>query len=265
MTGAHRPRRRFGQHFLHDPGTIARIVAAIAPRRHQLVIEIGPGEGALTEPLLALLDELHAIEIDRDLVAGLAQRFPAATGLCLHAADALDFDLGTVASATRPARLVGNLPYNISTPLIFHLLDQVTLVQDMTFMLQLEVAQRLTAVPDTRAYGRLSVMTQYHADVALLLRVAPGAFRPAPRVYSAVVRLQPRPPATPARDPALFRALVTRAFGQRRKTLRNALGRVLDPGVMVGLGIDPQRRAETLRVVDFVHLANCLSAMQTGA
>lgn len=253
MTG-HRPRKRFGQHFLRNSRYVERIVEAIDPAAGDLVVEIGPGEGALTWPLLERLDELHAIEFDRDLLAHLAARNPG--GLVLHEADALQFDFGTLCSGDRPLRVAGNLPYNISTPLLFHLLEYSSGIRDMHFMLQKEVVDRIVAGPGNKIYGRLGVMTQYHCEATALFNVPPSAFHPPPRVDSAVVRLRPRPFPVSAGNLATLTGVVRDAFGQRRKTLRNALARWLDAEAIAEAGVDPGARAETLDVEQFVALAN---------
>ncbi|WP_303904917.1 16S rRNA (adenine(1518)-N(6)/adenine(1519)-N(6))-dimethyltransferase RsmA [Thiohalomonas denitrificans] len=249
----HRPRKRFGQNFLRDPGVIDRIVHAVDPRPGQQLVEIGPGLGALTGPLLQAAGEMHAVELDRDLVPKLAERF--GDRLHLHSADALKFDFGQLAGEGR-LRVVGNLPYNISTPLIFHLLAQAEYVQDMHFMLQKEVVDRLAASPGGRDYGRLSVMVQQRCRVEHLFNVSPGAFHPPPKVHSAIVRLLPyETPPVPVAEPALFSRIVAKAFSQRRKTLRNTLKGELDAETIEACGIDPTRRAETLSVEEFGRLA----------
>lgn len=249
----HRPRKRFGQHFLHDRRVIARIVAAVDPRPGQPIIEIGPGLGALTGLLLERAGGLEVIEIDRDLAARLAQ---VGTGkLVVHNADVLRVDFGTLAGG-RNLRLVGNLPYNIATPLLFHLYQQAECIEDMVFMLQKEVAERLAARPGGKDYSRLSVMIQWRFAVRKLFDVGSGAFTPAPKVDSAVVHLQPRPPAIALADTGRFADVVQAAFGQRRKTLRNALKQLVTPEQFQHAGIDPGRRAETLAPVEFAHLAN---------
>ena len=256
MNQAHRPRKRFGQNFLRDASVVARIVAAIAPRSGERVVEIGPGEGAMTLPLLEAAGRLTAIELDRDLVARLRERFPPGSGLELIEGDALTYDLRALAG-DGPLRLVGNLPYNISTPLLFHLFEQHEAVVDMHFMLQKEVVDRLAADPGSKTYGRLSVMAQYACAVTPLLAVPPGAFRPPPKVDSTVVRLVPHAtPPVAVNDPARLRTLVTAAFAQRRKTLRNTLRELLDADAMRAAGIDPGRRAETLSLAEFALLAN---------
>lgn len=254
----HIARKRFGQNFLIDAQVIGGIVAAIAPKRDDLVVEIGPGLGALTAPLLDRLDHLHVVEIDRDIVARLRQRFPA-DRLSIHAGDALAFDFGGLAAAGRKLRVVGNLPYNISTPLLFHLARFADRVYDMHFMLQKEVVERMVAEPDSADYGRLSVMLQYRFVMDWLLDVPPESFDPAPKVDSAVVRLIPRDPGDlAARDEARFAALVAAAFSQRRKMLRNTLKGIVDDALFAQLGIAPTARAEALSVADYVRLANAV-------
>lgn len=253
---AHSPRKRFGQHFLHDRGTVDRIVAAIAPARGQTIIEIGPGEGVLTEPLLAATGSLHAVELDRDLAAALHGRVEWSGRLCVHEADALRFDFAALAPAGDRVRVVGNLPYNISTPLLFHLLEQRAAIADMHFMLQREVVDRMAAGPGSGVYGRLSVMIQAWCAVTLLFRVAPGAFRPPPAVESAVVRLVPHArPLVDAAHAARFGEIVRRAFSVRRKTLRNGLRGYVDADAIAAAGIDPGTRPEQLRIEDFARLA----------
>ena len=237
-SSSHKPRKRFGQHFLHDPGVLARLVAAIAPQRGDVIVEIGPGEGALTRPLLERTGALHVIELDRDLAGALS-----AAGLTVHQADALDFDFGAFPPGMR---VVGNLPYNISTPLLFHLARYSARVRDMHFMLQREVVERMVAKPSTPQYGRLSVALQARFRMEKLFSVASGAFRPAPKVESAFVRLAPL-----ERPLELDEALLRRAFSARRKTLRNALAGV----DLVALGIDPGLRPENLSVADYARIA----------
>jgi 16S rRNA (adenine1518-N6/adenine1519-N6)-dimethyltransferase len=240
----HRPRKRFGQHFLHDPAVVRRIVEAIAPAADDFVIEIGPGEGVLTRPLAARAGRLEAIEIDRDLAAALA-----AERIKVHVADALEFDFGQLPQGMR---VVGNLPYNISTPLLFHLARFADRLRDLHVMLQREVVERMVAPPSTPAYGRLSVMLQARFSMQKLFRVAAGAFRPPPKVESAVVRLVPL--AEPLdRGAERFADVVRRAFSARRKTLRNALG--LEAEALEALGIDPRLRPENLSPQDYVRIA----------
>ena len=252
---SHRARKRFGQHFLHDRNTIARIVDAIRPEPGDHLVEIGPGQGAITEPLLATGAQLTAVEIDRDLAASLRARYAAHPRFTLIEDDVLKAPLDSLQPT--PLRLVGNLPYNISTPLIFHLLAQTGAIADMTFMLQKEVVERLTAAPGGKDYGRLSVMVQYHCQADYLFPVPPGAFQPPPKVDSAVVRLIPYAhPPWPAIDPAWLSRLVAQAFSQRRKAIRNSLKTLIAPEVFDTAGIDPGLRPDHLPVADYVTLAN---------
>lgn len=254
-----RPKRRFGQHFLCDPQVIERIVAAFAPGKGQHIVEIGPGRGALTVPLLRQVDSLDVIEMDRDLAESIGKQFGHKDGLRIHQADALRFDLGGIARPGEKLRLVGNLPYNISSPLLFHLLDQLGLISDMLFMFQKEVAERLTAAPGTRRYGRLSVMVGYRCQVYPLFSVGADVFDPPPKVDSAVVRLLPRDPPLTVSDHGLLKHLVTKAFGQRRKTLRNALRGVVDEAIFQAVEISSNDRGETLSISDYIRLANYLA------
>jgi len=257
-----RARKRFGQHFLHDPAVIARIVAAIAPRAGDALVEIGPGPAALTAPLLAAAGTLDAVEIDRDMAAALREKFAACTGFRLHEADALEFDWRALALLRdRKLRLVGNLPYNISTPLLFRLLDVADAIEDMTFMLQKEVVDRIVAPPGSKTYGRLGVMLAPRVTAERLFDIGPGAFQPPPRVWSAMVRLtiRPAPPAFAALPE--FAAVVTAAFGQRRKTLRNALAPLLTAEQIAAAGVDPGARAETLSSDRFGALAQAAASV----
>lgn len=252
----HQARKRFGQHFLADPHYVARIVDAIAPLPGDNLVEIGPGLAALTRPLIERAGHLAAIEIDRDLAARLATEFPPER-LTLHVVDALEFDFRALGPALR---VVGNLPYNISSPMLFHLARFESQLADIHVMLQREVVARMTARPATADYGRLTVMLQSTFRVTRLFTVPPGAFRPAPKVDSAVARLVPLGAAKPPiEDAALFGRVVAAAFGQRRKTLRNALSAFCDASALKSAGIDPGARGETLAVSDFVRLANRLS------
>ncbi len=254
---SHRPRKRFGQNFLHDPGTIDRILAAVAPRPGEHLVEIGPGQGAITASLLASGCRLDAVELDRDLVRRLQEGFGALPNFRLHSADALRFSFCTLQEGEEPLRIVGNLPYNISTPLLFHLLEESHCIRDMHFMLQREVVDRMAATPGSKSYGRLSVMLQVRCKVERLFAIGPGAFRPPPKVESAFVRLVPyREPPWPVADFELFSRLVSQAFSQRRKTLRNTLKGLLPPGTLESCGIDPGGRAEQLSPAQFVALAN---------
>ena len=252
----HIARKRFGQNFLIDQQVIADIVNAVAPKRDDCVVEIGPGLGALTAPLLQRLDHLHVVEIDRDIIARLKKQYPS-DKLTIHEGDALEFDFGTLASSGRQLHIVGNLPYNISTPLLFHLASFADCVYDMHFMLQKEVVERMVAEPGTADFGRLSVMLQYRFVMDWLLDVPPESFDPAPKVDSAVVRLIPRLAAElTVKDEAKFAALVTAAFAQRRKMLRNNLKDILADADFARLGIAPTARAEQLSLDDYVRMAN---------
>lgn len=258
---SYRPRKRFGQHFLHDQGVLTRLLGAIDPRPDDPLVEIGPGRGVLTAALLSHCRRVDAVELDRDLVPELEARFAASAQhgggrLRVHQADALAFDFCALADAGRRLRIVGNLPYNISTPLLFHLLDGIDCIRDMHFMLQREVVERMAAGPGSKTYGRLSLMVQARCAVESLFRVPAQAFRPPPKVESAVVRLLPH--RQPPFDPALgerFDALVRLAFGQRRKTLRNSLRPLLSADAIRTAGIDPAARPEALSLRHFARLA----------
>ena len=256
---AHRARKRFGQHFLHDPGILRRIVETIAPRPGQRIVEIGPGEGALTLPLLRAAGKLTAIELDRDLIEPLREKSRDIGEITIVNADVLTVDFAALAHGA-PIRLVGNLPYNISTPILFHCLEHAAHIADMHFMLQKEVVERMAAAPGSKTYGRLSVMLQLRCTVEPLLRVPPGAFRPPPKVDSAVVRLMPLPThELPDVDFVAIENVVRAAFGQRRKTLANALSEVMDAEAIAATGIDPRARAEQLPPQAFVTLARKLA------
>ena len=257
----HQARKRFGQNFLVSPGVIRKIIDAVAPRAGDTVVEIGPGLGALTEPLLACLDHLHVVEIDRDLIARLRERFPAER-LSIHEGDALAFDFAALASGG-PLKIVGNLPYNISSPLLFHLAAYADRVAEMHFMLQKEVVDRMVATPGSGDYGRLSVMLQYRFYMERLFVVPPGSFNPAPKVDSAVVRLIPLKKVGAggtAQDEELFARLVAAAFAQRRKMLRNTLREFGGEQLLEAQGIAPTARAEELTVDDYLRLSNALAA-----
>jgi 16S rRNA (adenine1518-N6/adenine1519-N6)-dimethyltransferase len=258
-------RKRFGQHFLHDPGVIGRILAALAPRPGEHLVEIGPGRGALTEALLTTAGTtFDAIEIDRDLACELAPAFAAAPAARLHVADALDFDFaGLAAERGAKLRIVGNLPYNISTPLLFRLMDAAAVITDLHLMLQKEVVARLAAAPGSRDYGRLTVMLAPHLAVQRLFDVGPGAFKPPPRVWSAVVRL------TVLTEPRFavsrhYATVVAAAFTQRRKTLRNALAALLPAAAIEAAGVDPKARPGTLTPEEFNSLAGALDRAGAG-
>ena len=252
----HLAKKRFGQNFLTDQSIISSLIEAINPLQNQLIIEIGPGLGALTKPLLKKINHLHVVEIDRDIVSWMQNEYSSAT-LTIHNVDALKFDFTTFGESLR---VVGNLPYNISTPILFHLLDNVSCITDMHFMLQKEVVERMVATPSTPAYGRLSVMLQYHLAMEYLITVPPEAFEPAPKVESAFVRCVPHATLPfVAKDVTHFAKIVMAAFGQRRKTLRNTLKGLLDDTGFIALNINPQLRAENLSVAQFVAIANYLS------
>jgi len=259
VSGKHRARKRFGQNFLQDQGVIRQISRSIAPQPSDHLVEIGPGQGALTGPLAASGCQLDLIELDRDLVPMLRAEFGATPGLAIHNADALEFDFGALVQNDQKLRVVGNLPYNISTPLIFHLLKFAPQIADMHFMLQLEVVNRLAATPGNKAWGRLGVMTQYRCRIDALFEVPPSAFSPAPKVQSAIVRLVPHTDREfdPNRESRLQR-VVTAAFSQRRKTLRNTLRDVISVQQLDTLGIDPGARAETLNLEQFIALSDLL-------
>jgi 16S rRNA (adenine1518-N6/adenine1519-N6)-dimethyltransferase len=249
----HVPRKRFGQNFLTDESVIADILSAIAPQPHDLAVEIGPGLGALTRPLIARLDHLHVVELDRDIVARLRAEF-APDRVTVHEGDALRFDFSGLGNNLR---VIGNLPYNISTPLLFHLAQHAGAIRDLHAMLQREVVDRMVAAPHSSEYSRLSVMLQYRFEMEKVLDVPPQAFQPVPKVDSAVVRLIPyaRLPH-PARDEARFAAVVAAAFSQRRKTLRNALRGYFGAADFARLGLDGGLRAQDLGVAEFVRLAD---------
>ena len=253
-------KKHLGQNFLHERGVIEKIVQAIDPKPGDAIVEIGPGQGALTFPLLDRHGALTAIEFDRDLHAPLQAAARAHGELRLVEGDVLEVDF-TALAGDGQIRLVGNLPYNLSSPILFHALEHAAAIRDMHFMLQKEVVERMAAPPGGKVYGRLSVMLQAYCAVTSLFTVPPGAFRPAPKVDSAVVRLVPRAPdAIGIRDHARFAAVVRAAFGQRRKTLRNALGGTMGTEAIVAAGLDPGARAEQLSVADFVRLADIEAA-----
>ncbi len=255
----HKAKKKFGQNFLVDENIIADIVSAINPQFGDNMVEIGPGLGALTRPLLKRLKCLHVVEIDRDIIERLESDYPQPNEkLVIHAGDALKFDLATLPS---PLRIAGNLPYNISSPLLFHFADHADRIADMHFMLQNEVVERMVAEPSTPAYGRLSVMLQYRFYMEKLLDVPPESFRPAPKVNSAIVRMIPLPAdRIEVKNEALFARIVGAAFGHRRKTLRNTLREFLGENEFAELGINPQLRAENLSVSEFAKVTSHVDA-----
>ena len=251
------PKKRFGQNFLTDQSIIQALVSSIAPKPDDMMVEIGPGLGALTQPLIKHLHHLHVVEIDRDIIDWMQSFYPA-DKITIHNSDALKFDFITIGQSIR---VVGNLPYNISSPILFHLLDKVETIIDMHFMLQKEVVERMVAAPSTSAYGRLSVMLQYKLKMEYLFTVPPEAFDPPPKVESAFVRCVPHATLPfKAIDEKLFAKIVLNAFGQRRKTLRNTLKSMLDDNGFLKLDINSQLRAENLSVEKFVAIANYLSS-----
>jgi len=255
MTG-HRARKRFGQHFLTDPGVIDAIVRSIHPAKQDVIVEIGPGQGAITDALARQAGHLHAIELDRDLAASLRQRYVDNATVTIHEADALTFDF---ASLGEQLRIVGNLPYNISTPLLFHLLKFRERILDMHFMLQKEVVDRMAAGPGSKAYGRLGIMLGCHLHSESLFDVDRQAFEPPPAVTSAVVRLDPLPPDTfVIEDQAGLSTLVATAFMQRRKTLRNSLKTIAVAADFTAVGIDAGLRPEQVGIAEYIALANHL-------
>ncbi len=252
----HLAKKRFGQNFLTDQAIITSLVDAIHPLNNDLMVEIGPGLGALTQPLLKKLNHLHVVEIDRDIISWMQSFYPK-DKVSIHNSDVLKFDFATIGERIR---VVGNLPYNISSPILFKLLENTSQIIDMHFMLQKEVVERMVATPSSSEYGRLSVMLQYRLQMEYLITVPPEAFEPAPKVESAFVRCIPHATLPfPAKDELLFAKVVQAAFGQRRKTLRNTLKGLLDDDGFAALEIDSQLRAENLSVEQFVTIANFLA------
>ncbi len=258
----HTPRKRFGQNFLHDHNIIYSILSSLQAKPGQHWVEIGPGMGALTEPLLLQKLRLDVVELDRDLVVLLKDKFKQYDNLQIYSADALKFDFSALAKDNEKLRIIGNLPYNISTPLMFHLLNNASCIEDMHFMLQKEVVDRICAAPGSKKYGRLSVMMQYFCATELLFDVPPESFDPAPKVMSAIVRLVPhQQPPVEVNDMTKLNRIVVQAFSQRRKTLRNSLKKLIDEDVIIALNIDPTLRAEALSLNDFAKLSNVLQEM----
>jgi 16S rRNA (adenine1518-N6/adenine1519-N6)-dimethyltransferase len=256
----HQARKRFGQNFLQDTTIIDELVAHLNTTPEEHWVEIGPGLGALTAPLLACGVKLEVVELDRDLVAHLTRRFAQQPRLTIHSADALKFDFKALAANGEKLRVVGNLPYNISTPLLFHLLENAEAIADMHFMLQKEVVDRICAEPGSKSYGRLSVMMQYFCEAEWLFDVPPESFDPVPKVMSAIVRLTPHTtPPVEIGDRQRFSEIVQHAFSQRRKTVRNSLGKLLDENQLIAAGIDPKARAEELSLADYAFLSQSLS------
>jgi len=255
----HTPRKRFGQNFLHDHNIIYNILSSLQAKPGEHWVEIGPGMGALTEPLLNLGLRLDVVELDRDLVSLLKDKFKQHANLEIFSADALRFDFSALVKNNEKLRIIGNLPYNISTPLMFHLLDNAQCIDDMHFMLQKEVVDRICAAPGSKKYGRLSVMMQYYCATELLFDVPPESFDPAPKVMSAIVRLVPhQQPPVEVNDITMLNRVVVQAFSQRRKTLRNSLKKLIEEDAIIALNIDPTLRAEALSLADFAKLSNLL-------
>ncbi len=255
---SHQARKRFGQHFLTSSDTIEQIVAAISPQEGESIVEIGPGQAAITTPLAVSATTLHAIEFDRDLIAKLKRQFQDRENVFIHEADALQFDFSTLGDSIR---VVGNLPYNISTPLLFHLLAFRDIVTDMHFMLQKEVVDRMSATPGNKNYGRLTIMLGCQLEVVPLFDVPPDAFTPPPKVMSSVVRMRPLPSNRfDIQDSQILEQVVKQAFSRRRKTLRNALQGHADEADMESAGLDPRKRPEQIPVDGWINLANLLAS-----
>lgn len=259
----HRARKRFGQNFLHDQYVIDKIVRAINPKATDALVEIGPGMGAITEPILEACGKLDVVELDRDLIPILRTKFFNFPDFRIHEGDALKFDFNTILKPGQQLRIIGNLPYNISTPLIFHFLAHHKIVLDMHFMLQKEVVERLASSPNTSAYGRLGIMAQYYCKVEPLFVVKPGSFNPPPKVDSAIVRLSPYDELPyPSKDIKMFERVVREAFNMRRKTIRNTLKNLATAEQLEGIGIDTGLRPENLSLPDYVKIANCLTDLE---
>jgi len=257
MSRGHRPRKRFGQHFLTDPTTIEQIVAAIQPHNSETIVEVGPGQGAISRPLANLSGEFHAIELDRDLAAVLKRQYAPQANVTIHEADVLSFDFAALGNNLR---IVGNLPYNISTPLLFRLVEFRQVIRDMHFMLQKEVVDRMAAPPGNKTYGRLSIMLGCYMEIEPLFDVSATAFNPPPKVTSSIVRLRPLPDDThEISDHDKLSGIVAEAFSQRRKTLRNALKASATEEDLIAAGMDPQSRPERATIANYVALANLIA------
>ena len=257
---AHRAKRRFGQNFLRDQQAIDSVINAIAPESSESFVEIGPGYGALTEALVTHAQRVELVEIDRELSQMLQERYAYHPGVSVHCADILRFDLARIAPEGSKFRVVGNVPYNISTPILFRLLEFASCIQDMHLMLQREVAQRLVASPGGGDYGRLSVMAQYRCQMMRFFDVPPQAFHPVPKVFSSLVRLVPIQAGPKACRDKDLRTIVTRCFMHRRKTIRNGLKGYLDESEISQCHVEPERRPQTLTLADFIALADVFSA-----
>ncbi|MCW8827375.1 MAG: 16S rRNA (adenine(1518)-N(6)/adenine(1519)-N(6))-dimethyltransferase RsmA [Gammaproteobacteria bacterium] len=254
----HRPRKRFGQNFLHDQGVLQKIDHAIRPKPTDQIVEIGPGLGALTQYLIEGAGQINAVELDRDLIEPLTARF--GDQLKLHNTDALKFDFCSLAGDGEKLRIIGNLPYNISTPILFRLFEQRACIEDMHFMLQQEVVERIAAAPGNKSYGRLSIMAQYYCKAENLFHVSPEAFNPPPKVHSAIIRLTPHlHPSVEVKDLKQFEDVVRQAFSQRRKTLRNTLKKLISAEQLIELGIDPTQRPEQITIEQYAQISNQIS------
>mgnify|MGYP000001598525 CR=1 FL=1 len=262
MTRIHTPRKRFGQNFLVDSNIIAAIIAAINPQPQENILEIGPGLGVLTQALIASHAAINAVEIDRDLTAHLESKFSNANNFTLHCQDILKFPIESIqiTEPNKKLRIVGNLPYNISTPLLFKLFNNIHIINDMFFMLQHEVAVRLAAHPNTKEYGRMSIMAQYYCNMEILIQVPPHSFNPAPKVDSCIVKFTPHlQPTVNVTDHTMLQNIVTNAFSQRRKTISNSLKGFISAEELLNLEIDPKLRAENLTLIDYTNIANYIS------
>ena len=261
----HQAKKRFGQNFLHNDAIISRIVDAINPESGENLIEIGPGLGALTEPVVDRAGDISVVELDRDLAERLRHHPFLAKHLTIHEIDALKFNFSALATADKPLRVFGNLPYNISTPLIFHLLSFKADIQDMHFMLQKEVVDRMAASPDSKAYGRLSIMTQYQCQVESVMEIGPEAFQPPPKVDSAIVRLIPHQEIKhQAKCLTTLNSVCVTAFNQRRKTIRNSFKKMVSADVLESLGLNPTLRPENLTIDNYISLANYIYDNKTA-
>ena len=262
----HQAKKRFGQNFLHNDAIISRIVDAINPEPGENLIEIGPGLGALTEPVVERAGDLSVVELDRDLAERLRHHPFLAKHLTIHEIDALKFDFSSLATAEKPLRVFGNLPYNISTPLIFHLLSFKADIKDMHFMLQKEVVDRMAAQPDSKAYGRLSIMTQYQCEVESVMEIGPEAFQPPPKVDSAIVRLIPRRDIkNKVECLKTLNSVCITAFNQRRKTIRNSFKKLVSAEELESLGLIPTLRPENLTIDNYISLANYIHANSSSS
>ena len=260
----HQIRKRFGQNFLHDKHVISKIIGAVSPTKNDHILEIGPGFGAITKQLAQSGAKLDCIELDADLAASLKTEYREYKSVNILQADALKFDLNSIATKKNSLRVVGNLPYNISTPLIFHLLKSSYLIRDMTFMLQLEVIQRMVSKVGTKSYGRLGLMVQYYCEVEHLFNIASDAFVPRPKVVSALARLKPhKSPAVTAKDPECLKTVIQTAFNQRRKTIRNSLSTLVSESLLEEIPVNNKLRPENLTLQDYVRISDAISVKNT--